>query len=349
MKTFNNLFEAVVDFENLYKACNKAKKGKRYRVQALRFRECLEENLIDIQNELIWNKYKPLKYRQFWVFDPKKRLISAPAFRDRVVHHSLVQVIEPIFEKKFITDTYACRKGMGPHNAVARVQYFERVAKRNYGDFYILKCDIRKYFPSINHDIMKKEFHRAISDRKVQKLYDQIIDSFEPCGRGLPIGALTSQLSANIYLSPLDHFIKEECQERFYIRYMDDFIIIAHSKDHLRKLWREIESYLNNKLDLQLNPKTKIFYWKQGIDFCGYRIWPTHIKPRKSTMKRARRRLKKMARLYRDNPKTLEHAKNSIMSFLGYVKHCQCYKSVQSTLSAVIFRASGVDSRHKIE
>jgi len=347
VKTFNNLFEAVVDFENLYKAYNKSKKGKRYRIQALQFRGNLEENLIGIQNELIWKMYRPLTYRQFWVFDPKKRLISAPAFRDRVVHHALVQVVEPIFENKFITDSFACRKGKGTHAAVDRVQYFERIVKRNYGDFYILKLDVKKFFPSINHDILKREFRRAISDKKVQRLYDQIIDSFESNGRGLPIGALTSQLSANIYLSPLDHFVKEVCREKYYVRYMDDIVIISPSKKHLQKLWKEIEAFLNRQLDLQLNPKSKIFRWKQGIDFCGYRIWPTHIKPRKATLKRARRRLKKFAKIYAHNPKILTRAKQSIMSFLGYVKHCQCFKTTNSALSETVFKASDVDFAHR--
>jgi len=349
VKTYNNLFNMVVDFENLYKAYDKAKRGKRYRIQALRFKENLEQNLIEIQNELIWNMYKPLSYRQFWVYDPKKRLISAPAFRDRVVHHALIRIVEPIFERKFISDSFACRRGKGTHSAVARVQHFERIAYRNYGDFYVLKLDVRKFFPSINHDILKREFKRIISDKKIQELYDRTIDSFEPNGRGLPIGALTSQLSANMYLNPLDHYIKDICAERYYVRYMDDMIIIHPSKQHLKCLCGKIETYLNEYLDLQLNPKSKIFHWTQGIDFCGYRIWPTHIKPRKATVKKARRRLRKYSKIYQDNPEILSKAHQSIMSFLGYTKHCQCYNTTRSTLDSIVFRASNVDFRDRMK
>jgi retron-type reverse transcriptase len=343
MKAYNNLFTSVVDYENLYNAYVKAKRGKRYRIEALRFKENLEENLIELQNELIWNMYTPLPYRQFWVSDPKRRLISAPAFRDRVVHHALVQVIEPIFEKKFISDSFACRKGLGTHAAVARIQHFARIAHRNYGEFYVLKLDVHRFFPSINHAILKKEFARAISDKMVNALYRVVIDSFETDGRGLPIGALTSQLSANIYLNALDHFIKDICGARYYVRYMDDMIILHPSKQHLRRLWILIEGYLNAYLDLELNPKSRIFLWKQGIDFCGYRIWPTHIKPKKATIQRTRRRLKRYAELYRSNPRILEKAKQSILSFLGYTKHCRCRTTTIGILNSIVFQASNVD------
>ncbi|MDR1901760.1 MAG: RNA-directed DNA polymerase, partial [Treponema sp.] len=178
---------------------------------------------------------------------------------------------------------------------------------------------------------------RTIRDTKVLNLLDIIIDSYEAEGRGIPIGSLTSQLFANLYLDPLDHFIKEVCRVKYYARYMDDFIIIHKDKSYLGKLKMEIEKFVNEKLDLTFNPKTGIFHEKQGIDYCGYRIWPTHVLPRKSTIKRAKRRLKRFASVYKDNPGILKHAADSIQSFMGYIQHCSGWRTTRSILNRIIF------------
>jgi retron-type reverse transcriptase len=339
-KSYDHLWEQVVDFENLYHAYLTAGKGKRYRWEILTFKQNLEENLIVLQNDLIWNTYQPQPYRQFYVYEPKNRLISAPSFRDRIVHHALVQVLEPIFENRFVSETFACRRGKGTHAAMRHVAWCTQAVKRAWGSYYVLKCDVSKFFPSIDHEILKTVIHRHIRDKKVMRLIDVLIRSYESVeqGRkGIPIGALPSQLFANVYLNPLDHYLKEACGVRCYARYMDDFVIIHRDKHYLRELLGKIENYLHNHLKLNLNPKTGIFPGKNGIDFCGYRIWPTHIKPRKSTIKRAKKRLHKMARMYRTNPEILEHAKASIMSFLGYMKHCSGRKAIQSLLKGVSF------------
>jgi retron-type reverse transcriptase len=336
-KTYNNLWSTVIDFEHLYHAYRIARRGKRYRYESLDFVEDLEANLITLQNELIWNTYKPLPLRQFYVFEPKKRLISAPMFRDRIVHHSLVSAIEPLFEKKFIKETFACIAGRGTHAAMRRALHYARLAKRWRGSYYVLKCDIHKFFPSINHDILKRILRKTIWDKKLLNLIDIIIDSYEADGRGIPIGSLTSQLFANVTLDPLDHFIKDERRVKLYARYMDDFIIIHHDKAYLKELKDDIEHFLLGKLDLKLNPKTNIFHERQGIDFCGYRIWPTHVLPRKSTIKRAKRRLRRFMRVYRDNPGILKHASDSIQSFLGYIRHCSGWKTTRSLLNSIVF------------
>jgi hypothetical protein len=166
----------------------------------------------------------------------------------------------------------------------------------------------------------------------------QSYDSPEQDGKGMPIGALTSQLFANIYLDPLDHFIKEICRVKYYIRYMDDFFILSNDKGYLHELLFKIENYLRDNLKLNLNPKTGIFPISHSIYFCGYRIWPTHIKPRKATVKRAKKRLKKYAKVYQKNPAILEHAKASIQSFLGYMKHCNGYNTTISLLKKIVFK-----------
>jgi hypothetical protein len=171
-------------------------------------------------------------------------------------------------------------------------------------------------------------------------LIDIIIDSHDSgeSGKGIPIGALTSQLFANVYLSPLDHYLKEDHRIRYYARYMDDFVILQHDKAYLTALLSDVETFLA-EFKLTLNPKSGLFPGKHGIDFCGYRIWPTHIKPRKSTVKRAKRRLRKMARAYGTDPGILEHAKMSLNSFLGYIMHCNGWRTTQSLLEKIVFKA----------
>lgn len=331
--TYSNLYPQIYDFQNLYSAYLKARRGKRYKKEVLEFSLNLEENLIILQNELIWKTWLPSQYKEFYVYDPKKRLIQAPCFRDRVIHHALCNIIEPLFERKFIYDSYACRVNKGTHSAVLRAQKFLRILKRNYNNVYVLKADISKYFPSINHDILKRIIRRTISCSDTLFLIDKIIDQVE-CG--LPIGALTSQLFANIYLNEFDHFIKDKLGTKYYLRYMDDFVIMHYDKNFLKKLLKEIEIFLTTKLTLQLNPKTKIYAYTQGVDFCGYRIWPTHILPRKRNVKKARKRFKKLAMLYQSRDINLNKVKSSIMSFIGYMKHCNGYRSLSFILKETI-------------
>jgi retron-type reverse transcriptase len=338
--TANNLWEKVVDFENVYRAYHDAAKGKRYHNEILNFKHSLEDNLFAIIQDLNEGAYKPIPLRQFYVREPKVRLISAPAFRDRIVHHSLVQIIEPLFERRFVNDTFACRVGRGTHAAIRHIFHCVQLAKRQWGRYYVLKCDVTKFFPSINHTILKQIVRRTIRDRRVLSLLDTIIDFYSTEGTegvGIPIGTLTSQLLANVTLDPLDHHIKE-LGIKYYARYMDDFVIIHRNKSFLHKVWRDIEQFLGEKLSLKLNQKTTIYPGRHGIDFCGYRIWATHIKPRKSTIKRAKRRLRKFSALYKDNPHILEHAKMSIMSFFGYIKHCSGYKTTLAVLRRAVFR-----------
>ncbi len=333
-KTYNNLWKKIIDFENIFLAFKEARKGKRYKNEVLEFSNDLESNLISIQNELIWDKWKPGRWREFFVYDPKKRLIQAPPFKDRVVHHALVRIIEPLFERKFIYDSYACRAGKGTHKAMKRCVKFLRIIKRNHGKVYVLKADISKYFPSINRYILTQIIQRAIRCKKTLKLIEKIINiDNEP--KGIPIGALTSQLFANIYLDKLDHFVKDFLGVKYYIRYMDDFVILFHDKNYLKELYIEINNFLELELNLKLNPKTNIFSYKQGINFCGYRIWPTHILPRKRNIKKMRKRLKYLSKLYRKREITLNEFKSSLMSYLGYLKHCNSYRTLKSILNEI--------------
>lgn len=333
MKTVNTLWHTVIDFDALHAAYKRASKGKRYQSKTLQFSELVEENLMGIHNHLVWGTYQPLPLREFTIREPKERKISAPEFRDRVIHHALVAAIEPVFERKFIADSFACRKGKGMHESAKRLQHFTRLAKRRWGRFWVCKIDMKKYFASISHERLKTILRRAISDRAVLSLCDLIIDMYATSpGAGLPIGALTSQLFANVYLDQLDHYCKEELRHKYYARYMDDVIILAKNKHEAKKAFLDVKMYCNKNLNLEVNSRSGVWPGRSGVDFCGYRIWPTHIKPRKRTVSRAKRRLSAIARRL-PAAEAVKAIRSLITSFTGYMRHCSCRQITSSVLA----------------
>ena len=334
-KTINGIFGEIVDFENLYRGFKLASKGKRNTSEVINYAKNLEENIINTQNHLIWHTYRPKSYTEFYVFDPKKRLIQAPDFYDRVVHHALVNVIEPILDNKFIHDSYACRCNKGTHKAVLRVHQFQNNLKAKSCNFYVLKADISKYFQNIDIDILKSFLRRSISCKDTLWLIDTLLGDKT---KGLPIGALTSQLFANVYLNYLDHYIKDDLGIKFYVRYMDDFIVLHNDKLFLRNLLKDINIFLKERLRLTLNSKTQILSMSQGIDFCGYRIWPTHILPRKRNVKRFRKNIKILKKLYNEGKIDLDYIKPRIASFLGYMKHCKNYTTLKYIFSNFVLQ-----------
>lgn len=321
MKTYNDLYPKIYDFQNLLLAYQKARKCKRFRPEILSFGEHLEENLIDIQNELIYKTYKPGRYKEFYVYDPKTRLVLAAPFKDRVVHHALCNLIEPIFDSTFIHDSYACRKYKGTHKGVERLVSFLRFMQARYGKVYALKCDVFHYFQSIDCSILEGLIRKKIWDRETQWLIHSIIYSTadgENRPVGVPLGNLTSQLSGNIYLNELDHFVKQELRCKHYLRYMDDFVLLHPDKKQLHEWLDEIEIFLRDKLLLKLNNKTSIFPISQGIDFLGYRIWPYKLLLRKKCITRMRRGMKHLAK-FRDSIPP-EHIQSVLASWYGHAE-----------------------------
>ena len=324
-----SLFSQIIAFDNLHSAALKAQKGKRHRHEVAAFFANLEENLIELQNQLIWQQYQTGVYRNFYVYEPKKRLVAALPFKDRVVQHAIVTVIEPLFEKRFITDSYACRVGKGTHAGADRAQRFIRIVQQQYGHPYVLKADISKYFASIDRSILMTIMARQIDCSNTLKLLAGIIDSY-PGTTGIPIGNLTSQLCANVYLHELDHFVKHQLNIKYYVRYMDDFVIVSHDKMQLQHWRLIIEQFLQGKLHLQTNAKTQIFPVKKNygraVDFLGYRIYSTHRLLRKNSIKRIKHKLKKYRMQLQNRTITIKSVHQKLQSWIGHCKHCNSYR-----------------------
>jgi len=337
-KTFKNLYPRIYDFQNLHTAYMNARKGKRYKPDVLEFSARLEENLIQLQNELVWHTYQTGRYNSFYIHEPKKRLIMALPFRDRVIHHAICNIIEPIWEERFISDSYACRPGKGTHAGADCLTRFLRRCKQNWGRVYCLTADITKFFPSIDHGILKELLRKRIACPETLQLCGDIIDS-TGAGTGVPIGNLTSQLFANVYLHELDELIKYTLQEKFYVRYMDDFIILSPDKKHLHYLWREIENYLQHSLRLSLNIKTQVFpVESRGIDFLGYRTWATHRRLRASNAKRAKRKIRTLQKLYLAGKISLDRITTAVRSWIAHCKHSDTYRLRKKMLGELILR-----------
>ena len=337
-KTYGGLYPRIYNFGNLFLAYQKARKGKRYKENVLAFSCHLEENLIQIQNELIWKTFTPGRCNTFYIYEPKKRLITAAPFRDRVLHHALCNIVEPIWESRFIADSYACRPGKGTHAAADKLTALLRRCKRNWGRVYCLKADISKYFPSIDHDTLKRLLRKRIACPETLWLCDVIIDS-TGSDTGVPIGNLTSQLFANVYLHELDELVKYTLRERFYIRYMDDFIILAPDKTHLHHVINDIADYLQHSLRLQLNRKTQIFpVESRGIDFLGYHTWATHRLLRASNAKRAKRKIRTLQKLYRGGKITPDRVIVAVQSWVAHCKHADTYRLRKKVLEGITLK-----------
>lgn len=338
VKTYGHLWEQISSFENLYLAFMAARNKKTEKPEVMRFQASLEENLISMQNELLWKTWEPKPWRIFQVYEPKKRTVHAPAFRDRVIHHALVRVINPLFDRKMIDQSFACRTERGTHKAVALAQRYAQEVEDRDGNFRFLKCDIHHYFPSIDHEILRRSITRTIGDPDALWLVDRILDASGFPGVGLPIGALTSQLFANVYLDKLDHFVKDELGVKRYLRYMDDFLVFHKEKDALRWILAEISDFVQAELRLSLNQKTRICSGREAVNFCGYRIWPQHILPRKRNTRRVRKRLRRMAKLYAKGEMTMADIAPVIASHLGYLKHCRDVRGTEKFLRELVFK-----------
>ena len=351
MKTHKNLYSQVCSFDNLLLAARKAAKGKRSKPSTARFLFELAREIPRLQRELLDQTYQPGGYTRFTVRDTKPRVISAAPFRDRVVHHALCNVIEPIFDKTFIHDSYACRRGKGTHAAVDRYQAFCRKNR------YVLKGDIVRYFPSMDHEILMAAVAKRIACERTLGLIRKVLgsmrsedglyfsgdDLFTPFERphGIPIGNLTSQFFANVHLTGFDHWVKETLERRFYVRYVDDFVIFGDDKPALWDALAACRERLG-AIRLRLHPrKSRVYRVSDGIDFLGYRVFPTHRLLRKSNVRHARRRLRKLQAGYREGTITLDDVRQSVMSWIAHASHADAYRVRGRVLRDAVFAGKG--------
>lgn len=345
MKRIGYLYDQICTFDNLLSAFYKARKGKRSHPNVAAFEVNLEYELLQLLEELKAEAYQPGPYRTFYIHDPKKRMISAAPFRDRVVHHALCNIIEPLFEPTFIYDTYANRKGKGTHAGIRRCQQFLRQYK------YVLKADIRKYFPSIDHGILKGLIARKIKCPRTLALIGKIIDNSNPQEpvpdyfpgddlfslkqrrKGLPMGNLTSQFFANLYLSPFDHFVKEKLRIKGYVRYVDDFVLFHDDKKYLHELKRESQHFLAEHLRLLLHPrKSEVFPTRNGVTFLGQRIFHTHRRLRRENVQRFYRRLNGRIEQYQAGTLSPEKLESQLNSWLGHARQADTWRLRRAVL-----------------
>lgn len=306
------LYQQLCDYESLFMAFYRARQGKRKQENVSRFERNLEPQLFQLQEELLAKTYRPGAYRSFYRTESKRRLISAAPFRDRVVHHALVHVIQPEFERRFIFDSYANRVGKGAHRALDRCTQYLRASR------YVLQCDIRQFFPSVDHAILRAELARVIPDEDVLWLADRVLETGVGVldemydmrwfsgddllavnrPRGLPIGNLTSQFWANAHLNPFDQFVKRELKCHRYIRYVDDFLLFADDKSTLRNWQGEIIDFLAGlRLTIHENA-AQIRPVGEGLPFLGFLVFPDHRRLKSARGHDFRRRLESQCRAY---------------------------------------------------
>lgn len=290
MHSYKNLFSNLCSYENLESAFKKARKHKTLKSYVIEFERNLNDNLLLLQKELMAGTYRPKPLETFILRDPKTRVISKSDFRDRVVHHAICNIIEPIFEKTFIHDSYANRIGKGTLKAIKRYDLFKRkITRNNMHNSYVLKADILHYFETVDHKILLDILKQRIMDGEVISLVKIILDNHKTRkdGKGMPLGNLTSQFFANLYLNDLDYFVKHTLRVKYYIRYVDDFIIMQESENELEAYKKEIDAFLQNKLLLRLHPdKSRIVKIRSGIIFLGLRIFYYHKLLKKNNIKK---------------------------------------------------------------
>jgi retron-type reverse transcriptase len=330
MKRHGGLWEHVVRWDNLLLAARKAQRGKRHRAVVQRFNFFREWELLRLQRELEDGRYCPGPFRSHWIDRPKRRMISAAPYRDRVVHHALMNVLEPILDRRFHPHSYACRKGKGTHAAADRLQNLMRRRR------YALQCDIRKFFPSIDHLLLKATCRRFVKDSRVLGLLDRIIDHsneqeavrewfpgddlWTPWERrrGLPIGNLTSQWLANAYLDDLDQFVTARLGVGAYVRYCDDFVLLHDDRGRLRAEAAAVADFLAARRLRLHEGKQSVTPARSGLTFVGYRIWPTHRLLPKSNVRRLRRRVRWMKRALTERRIGREDVRLRLAGWIGH-------------------------------
>ncbi|MCX6786407.1 MAG: reverse transcriptase/maturase family protein [Candidatus Kaiserbacteria bacterium] len=316
---FNHTYEDIISMNNLLGAWKEFLKGKRRKKDVQEFQYRLSDNIIELHNDLKNKNYTHGGYHHFKISDPKQRDIHKASVRDRLVHHALYRQLYPFFDHTFIADSYSCRNRKGTHKAMNRFRSFARkVSKNNTRTCWVLKCDIRKFFASIDQKVLMGIIGAYIPDERIRILVGNIVSSFNSgmAGKGLPLGNLTSQLLVNIYMNEFDQFAKHKLKAKYHIRYADDFVFLSHDREWLVSLLPRIHDFLHNHLSLELHPnKVSIQTLASGVDFLGWIHFPDHRVLRTATKRRMFRRIKEVS-----------DKKETIQSYLGLLSHGNTYK-----------------------
>ena len=341
-------YEKICDFQNLYKAHLNSRKGKRHKGEVIKFELELAKNLTEIQQQLIAKKYRMKGYYHFQVHEPKTRDIYAARYPDRVVLHCICdEVLVPAIGKRLIYDNAACQKGKGSHFALDRLSKFLREHYKAHGtQGYFLKCDISKYFASLDHEVLKAKLAKALKDPDVLALLHHFIDSYSTQGtpgKGVPLGNQTSQCFGIYYLDAADRLIKEKLRVKHYLRYMDDLVLAHPSKAYLRECLVQIRALVEGELHLTLNASTQIFPIKNGVEFLGWRFYLTDTgkvirKMRAQSKVRFKRRMKKLQADYAAGKIDLLNVKQCLASYKGHLGHGNAYKLKVRTLKGFVLK-----------
>jgi len=346
MKRHKQLWDAFISFDNFSRAARCMLKGKRMSRQGARFDAVWEDEVIRLIRDCEAGEYRPGAYHYFEIYEPKQRTVAAAPMRDRVLHHALVQILEPLFEPRFIEDSFACRKGKGTHAGLRRASEFTQKYP------WVLKCDIQQYFPSIDHEVLKLKLRRVVGDRRLLSLIDRVIDShshhLRPCwnagdelfdvrqvGVGIPIGNLTSQFFANVYLDGFDHVVKQDLRVKGYLRYVDDFLLFGTSREEIRAYGEAVREILK-PLHLRIHPdKYRVCRTSVGVDFCGFALRDDgRIRVRNQSARRFQRRYREMKWRNKCGQIPVEKVTESVQAWVAHASHAQSWGLRKAILSA---------------
>lgn len=335
---FIHTYQDIISTKNLLEAWKEFIKGKRNRKDAQEFSLRLMDNILSLHQDLVSKAYRHGAYQAFNISDPKPRIIHKASVRDRVLHRAIYRILYPYFDTKFIADSFSCRNSKGTHKAVNRFREFAyKVSQNNTKTCWVLKCDIKKFFASIDHEVLKNILARQIKDKDILWLLVQVIDSFntkDKIGIGLPLGNLTSQLFANVYLNELDQFAKHKLRVKYYVRYADDFVFLSKDKEVLLKALPKVSGFLKQELNLNLHPdKVFIKTLASGVDFLGWVNFFDHRVLRTATKKRMFKRTGAATSL------------EVLTSYLGLLRHGNAYKLRQKVgkMAPLAAGQAGVD------
>ena len=334
MKVYKNLFEKIISIPNVFVSWEEFKSDKRKKADVQAFEFDLERNLFALCRDLKGKRYIHAPYTGFYIYDPKVRHVHKASVRDRILHHAVFRILNPLYDKTFISNSFSCRVGKGSHKGVLAVEIMIRKESRNFTrSCFALKCDVRKFFDSIDHRTLISILDKRITDRDVMWLLEEVICSYSAGQtnlfdrQGLPIGNLTSQLFANIYMNEFDQFVKHKLKVRNYARYTDDFVIVSTDRAYLENILEPIKEFLGEKLQLSLHPnKISIRACHQGVDFLGYVALPYHRLVRARTKRRIFRKMKERIAMFRNGTISEDALSQSLRSYLGVLSHANAHQ-----------------------